>query len=214
MSKRFSPLNIELTVITSAMLSAVLVSAALLPKAAYAGDFTDPLYVGVSAGVKSNFKFSNIGSAPRDDDAKTTGKIYAGYVFNTSNVGRQPVSHAVELSAYTGKTGDIPFKRGNAVAPGSGEMLGIGLAYAAAYEVAPQISMTGRVGVGYTRSEITYVTGPTQKTNDSSVIFGLGAAYHVNDKLSLHADWDRLPVKFDTQKDKLNMFSIGARYKF
>jgi outer membrane immunogenic protein len=211
MSNRFQKTPLQQS-LSRAMLCAVM----LAPVAAFAAEATIPVYVGASAGVKNSFKFSSAGSLPRDDEAKTAGKIYAGYIFNQDNSGRQAVTHAVEVSAYTGKTNDITFKRGNTntYAPGNGEMLGVGVAYAASYEVAPQFSLTGRVGVGHTRSDVNFVTGPKQSTSDTSMTLGLGVAYHLNQNWSLHADWDRLPVKFDTQKDKLNILSVGARYKF
>ena len=182
---------------------------------AFAADAASPLYLGASAGVYSRYNFDEHATIARDNKGKSSGKLYAGYIFNTEDMQSGGITHAVELSAYTSATNKTGFKKGATVVAGTGEMLGVGVGYAGSYKVAPQLSVTGRVGVGYTKGEVTYVGGAVESVKDASTTMGLGLAYQLDDNWSLHADWDRLPVQFSAaQTNKVNLLSVGARYRF
>ena len=195
--------------------AALIAAASPVCASSFAADAASPLYLGVSAGVHSRFNFDEHATVARDNKGKSSGKLYAGYIFNNGDRQDGGISHAVELSAYTSATNKTGFRKGATVVAGSGEMLGVGLGYAGAYAVAPRFGVTGRIGVGYTKGEVTYVGGAVESVKDASMTMGLGGVMQLDGNWSLHADWDRLPVQFSAaQKNKVNLLSVGARYRF
>lgn len=92
-------------------------------------------------------------------------------------------------------------------------------ALTAAFPVAEKFALTGKVGVARNTTKITIEDmGYSESGNDSatSMIFGFGASYALNEKMSLIAEYENFG---DLAKDgdatiEADMVSVGLRFSF
>ncbi|MDN2715614.1 porin [Janthinobacterium sp. SUN120] len=183
-------------------LFAAVVSAALaFPLFAQAEGF----YAGANVG-RSELKL-NVDGQGSEKDHKTGYKAYAGYDFTPNfgaeagyvNFGKvklygEDASANLESSAfYVAATGTLPLNE--------------------------QFSLFGKAGVTQNRAKPSNnkdffdFDGSKNKT---AAVFGIGAAYHFDKKLSLVAEYENFGKVFsvDGGNMKADLLSIGLRYKF
>ena len=161
-------------------------------------------YVGVNAG-RSELKLSgDLGSGKED---KTGYKAYAGYNF-TQNFG---------LEAGYANFGKLKDRdAGTAV---SMETSAFYLAGTATMPINQQFSAFAKAGVTQNRTKAT-VSGFglrfSGKEDKTAAMFGIGAAYHVNQNVSVVAEYENFGKTYSENGAKLkaSMLSAGVRYQF
>ncbi|MDN2670806.1 MULTISPECIES: outer membrane beta-barrel protein [unclassified Janthinobacterium] len=155
-------------------------------------------YVGANVG-RSEMKLSidEAGSSKKSD---TGYKAYAGYDF-TQNFGAE-----AGYIDFGKRTFDI-----------DGEKLDVKnhAFYVAATGTLPlneQFSLFAKAGAAQNRTK----PADDKSINKTSAIFGIGAAYHFDKKLSLVAEYENFGkvASEDGAKLKADLLSIGLRYKF
>jgi OOP family OmpA-OmpF porin len=182
--------------------SAALIAAALaLPVAAQTQAQS---YIGASVGSSAQ-KYSADGSS--DTVNETAYKLFAGYNF-TKNYG---------LEAGYADFGDAD-SSGDGVSatlkPSS-----VYIAATATYPVAPQLFVTGKLGVAnnHTKAELSY-DGDTYSgsENKTTGMIGIGMAYQFTKNVSGTVDYEYFGKALsDNGADlKLSMFTVGLRYAF
>ncbi|MES2149598.1 MAG: outer membrane beta-barrel protein [Pseudomonadota bacterium] len=176
----------------------------------------DTYYAGASIGARSSYNLDCQTGMACDRMGHGSGKIYAGDELGAVPGLDDAVTGALEVMAYTAGDGKAAFHTATGIAQGSGKMRGVGVDYRAACKVSEDFSLTSRIGAGYTKGTVSYANGGgTDSKNALGLMYGLGVSYALNKNVSLHADWDHLPVKFSaSQSAKVNLFSVGATYSF
>ena len=196
--------------------AALLALAAIAPlHAAAAEPAPGPVYAGASYGFRANTGLDCVsGQSDCDKSSKRNGKAYVGYSFNALPFQGGVALPSVELVGYTGGEVTSGFDTGAGKAAGRGKFLGAGLQGVLGYQF-DAFTLSGRLGVAYTQGKVDYLGGGSDKQNKAGLIYGIGTAYALNPKWSLHLDWDRVPVKYNgSQQTKVDMFSLGASYRF
>ncbi len=198
--------------------AALLALAAIAPlhaSAAAADPAPGPVYAGASYGFRANSGLDCVpGQADCDKSSKRNGKAYVGYSFDALPFQGGVALPAIELVGYTGGEVKSGFDTGAGKAPGRGKFTGAGVQGVLGYQF-DAFTLSGRAGVAYTQGKVDYLGGGSDKKNKAGLIYGIGTAYALNQNWSLHLDWDRVPVKYnDKQTTKVDMFSLGASYRF
>ena len=198
--------------------AALLALAAIAPlhaSAAAADPAPGPVYAGASYGFRANTGLDCVpGQADCDKSSKRNGKAYVGYSFNALPFQGGVALPAIELVGYTGGEVKSGFDTGAGKAAGRGMFTGAGVQGVLGYQF-DAFTLSGRAGVAYTQGKVDYLGGGSDKKNKAGLIYGIGTAYALNQNWSLHLDWDRVPVKYnDKQTTKVDMFSLGASYRF
>lgn len=198
--------------------AALLALAAIAPlhaSAAAADPAPGPVYAGASYGFRANTGLDCVpGQADCDKSSKRNGKAYVGYSFNALPFQGGVALPAIELVGYTGGEVTSGFDTGAGKAAGRGKFTGAGVQGVLGYQF-DAFTLSGRAGVAYTQGKVDYLGGGSDKKNKAGLIYGIGTAYALNQNWSLHLDWDRVPVKYnDKQTTKVDMFSLGASYRF
>lgn len=196
--------------------AALLALAAIAPlHAAAAEPAPGPVYAGASYGFRANTGLDCVsGQSDCDKSSKRNGKAYVGYSFNALPFQGGVALRSVELVGYTGGEVTSGFDTGAGKAAGRGKFLGAGLQGVLGYQF-DAFTLSGRLGVAYTQGKVDYLGGGSDKQNKAGLIYGIGTAYALNPNWSLHLDWDRVPVKYNgSQQTKVDMFSLGASYRF
>lgn len=198
--------------------AALLALAAIAPlhaSAAAADPAPGPVYVGASYGFRANTGLDCVpGQADCDKSSKRNGKAYVGYSFNALPFQGGVALPAIELVGYTGGEVKSGFDTGAGKAAGRGKFTGAGVQGVLGYQF-DAFTLSGRAGVAYTQGKVDYLGGGSDKKNKAGLIYGIGTAYALNQNWALHLDWDRVPVKYnDKQTTKVDMFSLGASYRF
>ncbi|NBV17243.1 outer membrane beta-barrel protein [Janthinobacterium sp.] len=198
--------------------AALLALAAIAPlhaSAAAADPAPGPVYAGASYGFRANTGLDCVpGQADCDKSSKRNGKAYVGYSFNALPFQGGVALPAIELVGYTGGEVKSGFDTGAGKAAGRGKFTGAGVQGVLGYQF-DAFTLSGRAGVAYTQGKVDYLGGGSDKKNKAGLIYGIGTAYALNQNWSLHLDWDRVPVKYnDKQTTKVDMFSLGASYRF
>jgi len=156
-------------------------------------------YVGAGAGVTTTDvcdSLSGLGLTSCDDE-DTGFKIFGGKRFNQN--------FAVEL-------GWVDLGEVAATGPGGTarvETDGIQVAAVGILPVNPRFHVFGKVGL-YLWDVSASAPGLSLSDDGTDIMFGLGAAWDLVDRLDLRAEWER----FDVDGDNVDMFSVGALYKF
>jgi outer membrane immunogenic protein len=196
--------------------AAVLALAAIAPlHAAAAEPATGPFYAGASYGFRAS---SGLDCVPAQGDcdksSKRNGKAYLGYSFDALPFQGGVALPSVELVGYMGGEVKSGFDTGAGKVAGRGKFTGLGMQGVLAYQF-DAFSLSGRAGAAYTQGKVDYLSGGSDKKDKIGLIYGVGAAYALNKNWSLHLDWDRVPVKYNSkQTTKVDMFSLGASYRF
>ena len=162
-------------------------------------------YAGANVG-RSEFKASVDGQGSEKEN-KTGYKAYAGYDF-TPNFGAE--------------AGYVNFGKVKLYAEDASAHLKSSAFYVAATGTLPlneQFSLFGKAGVTQNRAKISFnndyfdFSGSKNKT---AAVFGIGAAYHFDKKLSLVAEYENFGKILDVDGGNLkaDLLSIGLRYKF
>ena len=198
--------------------AALLALAAIAPlhaSAAAADPAPGPVYAGASYGFRANTGLDCVpGQADCDKSSKRNGKAYVGYSFNALPFQGGVALPAIELVGYTGGEVKSGFDTGAGKAAGRGKFTGAGVQGVLGYQF-DAFTLSGRAGVAYTQGKVDYLGGGSDKKNKAGLIYGIGTAYALNQNWSLHLDWDRVPVKYNSkQTTKVDMFSLGASYRF
>src|SRR5450830_1490385 len=196
--------------------AAMLALAAFAPFHASAADAEPgPVYAGASYGFRAS---TGLDCAPGqqncDKSSKRNGKAYVGYSFDALPFQGGVAVPAIELVGYTSGSVTSGFDTAAGKVAGRGKFNGAGVQGVLAYHF-DAFSVSGRAGVAYTKANVDYAAGGSDKENKAGLMYGLGTAYALNKNWSLHLDWDRVPVKYSgSQKTKADMFSLGASYRF
>ena len=150
------------------------------------------------------------GQGDCDKSSKRSGKAYVGYSFDALPFQGGVALPSIELVGYLG--GEV--KSGFDKRAGRGKFTGLGMQGVLGYQF-DAFTLSGRAGVAYTQGKVDYLGGGSDKKDKIGLTYGIGAAYALNKNWSLHLDWDRVPVKYSTrQTGKVDMFSLGASYRF
>ena len=196
--------------------AAVLALAAIAPlHAAAAEPAAGPFYAGASYGFRASTGLDCIaGQNDCDKSSKRNGKAYVGYSFDALPFQGGVALPSVELVGYLGGEVKSGFDTGAGKRAGRGKFTGLGMQGVLAYQF-DAFSLSGRAGAAYTQGKVDYLGGGSDKKDKIGLTYGIGAAYALNQNWSLHLDWDRVPVKYNSkQTSKVDMFSLGASYRF
>ena len=192
--------------------AALLALASIAPLHAVAADpAPSPVYMGASYGFRASTDLDCVpGQGDCDKSSKRSGKAYVGYSFDALPFQGGVALPSVELVGYLG--GEV--KSGFDKRAGRGKFTGLGMQGVLGYQF-DAFTLSGRAGVAYTQGKVDYLGGGSDKKDKIGLTYGIGAAYALNKNWSLHLDWDRVPVKYSTrQTGKVDMFSLGASYRF
>ena len=192
--------------------AALLALASIAPLHAAAADpAPGPIYAGASYGFRASSGLDCVpGQADCDKSSKRNGKAYVGYSFDALPFQGGVALPSIELVGYLG--GEV--KSGFDKRAGRGKFTGLGMQGVLGYQF-DAFTLSGRAGVAYTQGKVDYLGGGSDKKDKIGLTYGIGAAYALNKNWSLHLDWDRVPVKYSTrQTGKVDMFSLGASYRF
>ncbi len=162
----------------------------------------------VGAGVSTsdhNFKLG--GASNVDGDGwKAAGKIFGGYEFT-------PV-WGVEAGYTDLRSADGTYNIGTT--PGSINTDGSRtyLAAKATMPVNDQVSVYGKLGVGYSKLDVsTTVPGASWNDNKTEAYGGIGAQYNLNKQVALTLEYERYGKSKDIGA-KADAITVGARYSF
>ncbi|SIP98895.1 Outer membrane protein beta-barrel domain-containing protein [Janthinobacterium sp. TND4EL3] len=190
----------------------LLALASIAPLHAVAADpAPSPVYMGASYGFRASTDLDCVpGQGDCDKSSKRSGKAYVGYSFDALPFQGGVALPSIELVGYLG--GEV--KSGFDKRAGRGKFTGLGMQGVLGYQF-DAFTLSGRAGVAYTQGKVDYLGGGSDKKDKIGLTYGIGAAYALNKNWSLHLDWDRVPVKYSTrQTGKVDMFSLGASYRF
>lgn len=218
-----------LTVTRAALMAAILAPTLLLSDQAFGADLA-PAYVGANWAASSNSTISCFHGVPSMDCDRGTsrgGKVYAGYALGGSVVfGRFKNLSALELGVFAsgGVEGYLP-RWDTALMQGRHRMAGLSLTHASVLMLGDALGLDSRLGVSYTRGSVDYPS--VWRLNDYGangsshryrvgLTAGAGMSYALNANWSLHVDYDFVPVKYseETGHSHVNMWSLGASYRF
>ncbi|MCM2567223.1 MULTISPECIES: outer membrane beta-barrel protein [Janthinobacterium] len=180
------------------LFAAVVGAALAFPLFAQAEGF----YAGANVG-RSELKLS--GDTPSVKKSNTGYKAYAGYDL-TQNFGAEAgyVDFGKLTTTFDGDKLDVKSHAFYVAATGT-------------LPLNEQFSLFAKAGVSQNRTKVSVVgENVNDSTNKTSAIFGIGAAYHFDKKLSLVAEYENFGkvANGDGAKLKADLLSIGLRYKF
>ena len=195
--------------------AALLALAAIAPLHASAADPASPIYMGASYGFRASTGLDCIaGQSDCDKSSKRNGKAYVGYSFDALPFQGGVALPSIELVGYMGGEVKSGFDTGAGKRAGRGKFTGLGIQGVLGYQF-DAFTLSGRAGAAYTQGKVDYLGGGSDKKDKIGLTYGIGAAYALNQNWSLHLDWDRVPVKYSSkQTTKVDMFSLGASYRF
>ena len=196
------------------MLNRHFISAAVLALVSVAAS-AQTNYVGASVGISHNYDLDCVSGATCDRGANSTGKITFGREFGSTPLWGGYFSGAVEFMGFRAAEAKAGFNNGTGLVAGSGYTTGLGAAYAM-HLAYGDFAVKTKLGVAYTKGSVDYLAGGSSSSSMFVPTFGVGASYALNKNVSLDLDWDRVPTRFrdGTDKINLNMWSLGATYKF
>lgn len=175
-------------------------------------------YAGINFAAHAKYDLSCLGTSSCDTKAKSSGKIYAGYMAAPTMFEGVNVSQGAELMYY--KVGSAVSTYPSTLSTASPETVlrsteGLGASYVLQANF-NDFSLNGRAGIAYTRNKTNYsdISGTTTDKAFIVPVFGLGVRYSLAKNITLNADYDRLPNKFGGDKGVINMLSLGVGYKF
>ena len=196
--------------------AALLALASIAPLHAAAADpAPGPIYAGASYGFRASSGLDCIaGQSDCDKSSKRNGKAYVGYSFDALPFQGGVAVPSIELVGYMGGEVKSGFDTDAGKRAGRGKFTGLGMQGVLGYKL-DAFTLSGRAGAAYTRGKVDYLDGGSDRKDKIGLTYGIGAAYALNNNWSLHLDWDRVPVKYNSkQTTKVDMFSLGASYRF
>lgn len=174
-------------------------------------------YLGAAWGVRTNSDLNCAVGAACERASKSTGKIYGGYTFATTPYNGFNLSQSVEGMLY--QIGDTKgsFSTASGLKNGTGKTSGAGIFYKVDMGT-DEFGVVGRIGTSYARGSVDFTSGGSASEKAwFAPALGLGVRYSLTKNVSLTADWDRLPTKYNsTSSNKTinNIYSLGVAYKF
>jgi opacity protein-like surface antigen len=175
--------------------------------AAAAGPQAQPeAYMGANVGLYSKYDFSCSAGQKCDKTANFGGKIFGGVMYE---------QWGIEALAFGTGKGEGQLKLGGKDAQGSVKMGGLGVVGVLPLNFG-DFSLKGKLGLAYTHGKANFSSGASESKNSLAPLFGAGLSYALSKQVSLTADVDHISAKYNKAGDKaaVNMFSIGASYKF
>ncbi|MCC7487021.1 MAG: outer membrane beta-barrel protein [Burkholderiales bacterium] len=157
-----------------------------------------------SYSVDNSFVLGAGATAFATDDTDIGWKVYGGYQFHRN--------FAVELGyvdlgklTFNGAVGAVPFA-------GDVDLKAWTVALVGSMPVSQQFDLTGKIGIynwdaNGSASTAVALAGADDKGTDG--LFGLGLRYNLNKNVSLTGEWE-----YFAGSDKVNMFSVGLRFRF
>jgi OOP family OmpA-OmpF porin len=166
-------------------------------------------YIGASAGlskIESNF-CEGLSACDKED---TGFKLVGGFELAPN--------FALEAAYFDlGKaTGSIPLG-GFGSASVSGKADGYGLFAVGMAPLTNQFSIHGRVGIASIKSKLSASLAGfsnSESERNENVAFGFGAAFALNKNASIRAEWDRFKTEVQDAKSDVDLFSLGAVFRF
>ena len=195
------------------MLNRQIISAAVLALVSVAASAQN--YVGATVGISHNYDLDCVAGATCDRGANSTGKVVIGHEFGNTPLWGGDFGGAVEFMGYRAAEAKAGFQNGTGLVAGSGLSTGLGAAYAM-HLAYGDFAVKTRLGVAYTKGSVDYLAGGSDSSTSWAPYVGVGASYALTKSVDLNLDWDRLPTRFrdNTDKANVNMWSLGATYKF
>jgi opacity protein-like surface antigen len=175
--------------------------------AAAAGPKVQPeAYMGANVGLYSKYDFKCSAGQKCDETASYSGKIFGGVMYE---------NWGIEGLAFGAGKGEGTLRLGGKDAQGSLTMRGVGVVGVLPLNFG-DFSLKGKLGAAYTQGQATYKNGGSASEKSFAPLAGVGLSYALNKQISLNADVDHISAKYNKAGDKaaVNMFSIGASYKF
>ncbi len=175
--------------------------------AAAAGPQAKPeTYIGANVGLYNKYDFSCSAGQKCDKTASFSGKLYGGMQYE---------QWGVEALAFGTGKGEGTLKLGGKDAQGSVKMGGLGVVGVLPLNFG-DFTLKGKLGAAYTHGTANYKSGVSESKNSFAPLLGASFSYTLTKQVSLTADVDHISAKYNKAGDKaaVNMFSIGASYKF
>jgi opacity protein-like surface antigen len=174
-------------------------------------DEPSSVYAGAALGT-TDFTLSCVSGPCDSSQHRVGGKLYIGYTppgFQWANPG---LVNSFELMAYSAGANDGGYPK----ASGGGDKIrfrGVGVVDSLSYSV-DAFALTGRLGVGYTRASLDFGGGGYRQKEKLGVLAGVGVSFAVNNRWTVKADIDQVPATDLVGRKSLNLFSLGAAYRF
>lgn len=160
-------------------------------------------------GIRSGYGATSVSSSVNENP--TAFKLQLGYQFDSTWAIEGGYTHIQKLNYdAVGRIG------GSNVSFAASDKLAIWSAVAAVSLPlgSSGLQATGRLGVASAREELSLSAGgislPINDESKTSLTYGLGLKYNLNQNVSLRADLDHYKAK----DDDFNVWSVGAGYKF
>lgn len=184
------------------LLAAAAVAGGLLASQGAAAQERGP-YLGGSLGQSTFKEWCDTSGAPPGfvllacEDTDTAWKVFGGYRFNRYvAVEGTYINWGKVTGTVAPPTRDV-----------SAEQTSMGVAAVGTLELAPQFAVFGKAGFVLTEQE-TKVAGTSTDRHETEFHYGLGARFSFTPNWAARAEWER------TEKLEVEMFSIGAEYRF
>lgn len=135
------------------------------------------------------------------DDKDQAFRVFAGGRFNNT------------IGAEIGWINMGEWARGG----GDTDAQALDIALTAGFPLGRNSSIFGKIGTAYTRAEVSGGTAggiQTGREDKWDARIGLGATIGLTENWALRADWDRFRVAFPGTKEDVDLFMIGAQYRF
>ncbi len=153
------------------------------------------------------------------DDTDTGWKLYGGYMFNQNLAVEASYADLGELSIDSTITAPLA---GTLATTWEAQTLAVSAV--GIWPLAYNFEIFGKAGFHYWDAEITATaTGGggaasgSDDDNGTDVLYGIGAAYNLNDNFALRAEWERYSNIGDdntTGESDVDMWSAGVQYSF
>ena len=137
--------------------------------------------------------------------------MFGGYTF-TPYLGVE--AHYVDLGKITLDPSFVP---GVGTVSGDIKSSGFGLSLLAQYPI-EQFSIFGKLGFTYLDTKVSGSISGVGSGSDSETAtnfsYGIGGAYNFNKQLSARLEWERFRAEFQSEKEDVDLISIGITYRF
>jgi len=162
----------------------------------------------LGAGIATvDHKYSISGASNVDSDGyKVSGKVFGGYEFDET--------WGAEAGYTNYRKSRASFIRNGAAGRVESDGYSVYAAGKAALPIDERISVYGKLGVVYTKTDLSSATvGLGGDESDTSVYGAVGVQYNVNPQVALIAEYERYGKSRDFGA-KPDVWTVGARYSF
>jgi OOP family OmpA-OmpF porin len=185
-----------------AVIGAALVAASAFSTAAMAEG-----YVGGAIG-QSNANYDCAGTLTCDN-TDTAFKVYGGYMF-------MPYLGVEGAYFDLGKAKASFFDPGFGNVAGEIKANGFALYAVGAYPI-QDFLLFGKVGAASTKVKVTAAAAglsASDSETNTDIVWGLGAGYNIGKNFGVRLEWERFRAKFQGEKSDIDMYSLGAHFRF